>query len=61
MTFDSLLGFFDGGEPSPLIPDDDVMCFLARPESGVRCAATDALWAYQDKTTFWRKKMKLVM
>ncbi|KAI0267531.1 hypothetical protein BGY98DRAFT_1024286 [Russula aff. rugulosa BPL654] len=30
--------FFDGSEPGPLIPDDDVMCFLARPEiqRGVR-------------------------
>jgi hypothetical protein len=55
MTFDSLLDFFDGGELSLLIPDDDIMCFLARPEiqRGVRRLTHYGLI----KTTFWRSSL----
>jgi chromatin modification-related protein VID21 len=47
MTFDPLLGLFDGGKPSLLIPDDDVI-LPGTPRDPARRATTDALWAYQD-------------
>jgi chromatin modification-related protein VID21 len=47
MTFDLFLGLFDGGKPSLLIPDDDVM-LPGTPRDPARRAATDALWTYQD-------------
>ncbi len=47
MTFDPLLGLFDGGKPSLLIPDDDVI-LPGTPRDPARRAATDALWTYQD-------------
>jgi chromatin modification-related protein VID21 len=47
MTFDSLLGLFDGGKPSLLIPDEDVI-LPGTPRDPARRAATDALWTYQD-------------
>ncbi len=46
-TFDPLLGLFDGGKPSLLIPDDDVV-LPGTPRDPARRAATDALWTYQD-------------
>jgi len=47
MTFDPLLGLFDGGKPSLLIPDDDVM-LPGTPRDPARRAATDAGWTYRD-------------
>jgi chromatin modification-related protein VID21 len=47
MTFDPLLGLFDGGKPSLFIPDDDVI-LPGTPRDPARRATTDALWTYQD-------------
>jgi len=47
MTFDPLLGLFDSGKPSLLIPDDDVI-LPGTPRDPARRATTDALWTYQD-------------
>ena len=47
MTFDPLLGLFDGGKPSLLIPDDDVI-LPGTPRDPARRATTDALWTHQD-------------
>jgi chromatin modification-related protein VID21 len=47
MAFDPLLGLFDGGKPSLLIPDDDVI-LPGTPRDPARRATTDALWTHQD-------------
>lgn len=47
MIFDPLLDLFDGGKPTLVIPDDDVI-LPGTPRDPARRAATDALWTYQD-------------
>ena len=47
LSFDPLLGLFDGGKPSLLILDDDVI-LPGTPRDPARRATTDALWTYQD-------------
>ena len=47
ISFDPFLGLFDGGKPSLIIPDDDVM-LPGTPRDPVRRAANDSLWTYQD-------------
>ena len=47
MSFDPFLGLFDGGKPSLIIPDDDVM-LPGTPRDPARRAANDSLWTYQD-------------
>jgi hypothetical protein len=46
MIFDPFLGLFDGGKPSLLIPDDDVI-LPGTPRDSVWRAVTDALWTYR--------------
>jgi chromatin modification-related protein VID21 len=47
ITFDFLQGLFDGGKPSLLIPDDDVI-LPSTPRDPVRRATADALWTNQE-------------
>jgi chromatin modification-related protein VID21 len=47
LSFDSFQGLFEGGKPSLLIPDDDVI-LPSTPRDPARRAAADALWTNQD-------------